>query len=100
MTALAPSADAAPAIVNVSIFPLYFVSNVFIPISNPPQRLNVLTHIFPIGSFNEAIKTAVVRRWGAARTEFARAARPSPITSPPHRTLSSPMDGTTSRRRL
>lgn len=60
MTALVPNADAAPAIVNFSIFPFFFVSNVFIPISNPPQWLNVLTHIFPIGPFNEAIKTAVV----------------------------------------
>jgi ABC-2 type transport system permease protein len=60
ITALVPNADAAPAIVNFSIFPFYFVSNVFIPIMHPPQWLDVLTHIFPIGPFNEAIKTAVV----------------------------------------
>ena len=60
VTALVPNSDAAPAVVNFSIFPFYFVSNVFIPISNPPQWLTVLTHIFPIGPFNEAIKTAVI----------------------------------------
>ena len=65
MTALVPNSDAAPAIVNFSIFPFYFVSNVFIPISNPPQWLNVLTHVFPIGPFNEALKTAVVPPLGS-----------------------------------
>ena len=65
VTALVPNSDAAPAIVNFSIFPLYFVSNVFIPISNPPQWLNALTRIFPIGPFNEAIKTAVVPPLGS-----------------------------------
>jgi ABC-2 type transport system permease protein len=66
MTALVPNSDAAPAIVNFSIFPFYFVSNVFIPISNPPQWLNTLTRIFPIGPFNEAIKTAVVPPLGSS----------------------------------
>ena len=66
MTALVPNSDAAPAIVNFSIFPFYFVSNVFIPISNPPQWLKTLTHIFPIGPFNEAIKTAVVPPLGSS----------------------------------
>jgi ABC-2 type transport system permease protein len=66
MTALVPNSDAAPAIVNFSIFPLYFVSNVFIPISNPPQWLNVLTRIFPIGPFNEALKTAIVPPLGSS----------------------------------
>ena len=65
VTALVPNSDAAPAIVNFSIFPLYFVSNVLIPISNPPQWLNVLTRIFPIGPFNEAIKAAVVPPLGS-----------------------------------
>lgn len=40
--------------------------NVFIPISNPPQWLNVLTRIFPIGPFNEALKTAIVPRLGSS----------------------------------
>ena len=66
MTALVPNTDAAPAIVNFSIFPFYFVSNVFIPISNPPQWLNTLIHVFPIGPFNEAIKTAVVPPLGSS----------------------------------
>jgi ABC-2 type transport system permease protein len=66
VTALVPNADAAPAVINFSIFPFYFVSNVFIPIQNPPQWLNVLTHIFPIGPFNEAIKTAVVPPLGSS----------------------------------
>jgi ABC-2 type transport system permease protein len=65
ITAVVPNADAAPAVINFSIFPFYFVSNVFIPISNPPQWLTVLTHIFPIGPFNEAIKTAVIPPLGS-----------------------------------
>ena len=66
MTALVPNSDAAPAVINFSIFPFYFVSNVFIPISSPPQWLNVLTRVFPIGPFNEAIKTAVVPPLGSS----------------------------------
>ena len=65
VTAIVPNSDAAPAIVNFSIFPFFFVSNVFIPISNPPQWLSVLTQIFPIGPFNEAIKTAIVPPLGS-----------------------------------
>jgi ABC-2 type transport system permease protein len=65
VTTLVPNSDAAPAVVNFSVFPFFFVSNVFIPISNPPQWLSILTHIFPIGPFNEAIKTAVVPPLGS-----------------------------------
>jgi ABC-2 type transport system permease protein len=55
VTALIPNADAAPAIVNASILPLLFISNVFIPLQNPPQWLDVLGKIFPVRHFADAM---------------------------------------------
>jgi ABC-2 type transport system permease protein len=60
VTAIVPNADAAPAVINFTVFPLYFVSNVFIPFSNQPGWLDILTSILPIKPFNEALKTAIV----------------------------------------
>jgi ABC-2 type transport system permease protein len=48
MSALIPNADAAPAIVNATILPLLFISNVFIPTENAPAWLNSVASLFPI----------------------------------------------------
>ena len=81
LTGIIPNADAAPAITNGTILPLLFISEVFIPQSDPPQWLDTLGDFFPVKHFAEALQTvyspsasgsgfewehlAVVAAWGA-----------------------------------
>jgi ABC-2 type transport system permease protein len=58
ITTVIPNAEAAPAIVNFSILPLFFVSNVFIRIENPPTWLDVVRDFFPVIHFFAALQTA------------------------------------------
>src|SRR5215472_10011991 len=55
VTSFVPNADAAPAVVNGTIFPLLFISNVFIPLENPPQWLDIAGKIFPVRHFADAM---------------------------------------------
>jgi ABC-2 type transport system permease protein len=55
VTSLIPNADAAPAIVNASVLPLLFISNVFIPLVNPPAWLDIVSKIFPVRHFSDAL---------------------------------------------
>ena len=55
LTAVVPNADASPAIVNGTILPLLFISNVFIPLQNPPQWLDTLGKLFPVRHFADAL---------------------------------------------
>lgn len=55
VTAAIPNADASPAIVNALIFPLLFVSNVFIPIARPPAALRIISDAFPVGRLAAAL---------------------------------------------
>ena len=55
ITAVIPNADASPAVVNASILPLLFISNVFIPLQNPPAWLDAVSKIFPIRHFADAL---------------------------------------------
>jgi ABC-2 type transport system permease protein len=87
LTAVIPNADAAPAITNATILPLLFVSNVFIPLQDPPQWLAVVGDIFPVKHFAAALQTAfhpdttgagfewgdlaVIAAWGVAGTLLA-----------------------------
>lgn len=50
-----PNEDAAPAVVNASIFPLLFISNVFIRLEDPPAWLDIAGKIFPIRPFADAM---------------------------------------------
>lgn len=54
-TALIPNADAAPAIVNGTILPLLFISNVFIPLENPTGWIDVVGKIFPVRHLSDAL---------------------------------------------
>ena len=57
MTSFVPNVDAAPAVVNATIFPLLFISDIFIPI----QGNGVLTHIaaiFPVKHLSNAVIAA------------------------------------------
>ena len=55
VTSLIPNADAAPAIVNGTILPLLFISNVFIPLENPSGFIDVAGKIFPVRHFADAL---------------------------------------------
>ena len=54
-TALIPNPDAAPPMVNFSILPLLFVSDVFLPADNAPAWLQKLADVFPIKHYAQAI---------------------------------------------
>ena len=58
VTTLIPNADAAPAVVNASILPLLFVSDVFIPMDQAPSWLNMVANVFPVRSFSIALQDA------------------------------------------
>ena len=58
VTAAIPNAAAAPAVVNASVLPLLFISNVFIPTGAAPAWLNDFASIFPVVHFATALHTA------------------------------------------
>lgn len=58
LTSVIPNADAAPPIVNASILPLLFLSDIFIPISNPDAWYAKVADVFPVFHFSQAMKTA------------------------------------------
>ena len=51
LTAAIPSEDAAPAIANVTLLPLYFLSGVFIPDNQIPDGVLSVADAFPIRHF-------------------------------------------------
>ena len=55
ITSIIPNADASPAVVNASILPLLFISDVFIPLENPPAWLDLTAKIFPVKHFVEGM---------------------------------------------
>ena len=58
LTAAIPSEDAAPAISNATVLPLYFISGIFIPDSEIPEGVLKVADVFPIRHFFEAFFTA------------------------------------------
>jgi ABC-2 type transport system permease protein len=58
LTSVVPNADAAPAIANGTILPLLFISNVFIPLQDPPEWLGIVGDVFPVKHFAAALQTA------------------------------------------
>lgn len=59
VTCIIPNADASPAIVNATILPILFLSDIFIPIgSNPPAWVDWVGKIFPVRHFAEAMQSA------------------------------------------
>ena len=47
-TTIIPNADAAPAIVNATILPILFLSDIFIPTNNAPAWVDWVGRIFPV----------------------------------------------------
>jgi ABC-2 type transport system permease protein len=58
VTAIIPNADASPAVVNATILPLLFISDVFIPLNNAPGYLTTFSNIFPVKHFSHGLLTA------------------------------------------
>jgi ABC-2 type transport system permease protein len=58
LTAAIPSEEAAPAITNATVLPLYFISGIFIPDSEIPDGVLKVADVFPIRHFFEAFFTA------------------------------------------
>lgn len=54
-TCAVPNAQAAPAVVNVMVLPLLFLSGTFIPIGDAPQWIQTFAGLFPIKHFIDAM---------------------------------------------
>jgi ABC-2 type transport system permease protein len=57
MTAAIRDADAAPAVVNAAILPLVFISDVLIPLEDPPRWIVAVGYVFPVRHLSEAMQT-------------------------------------------
>ena len=55
VSGLIPNADAAPAVVNATILPVLFISNVFVQMENAPGWLDALSHLLPVRHFADAM---------------------------------------------
>jgi len=66
LTAAIPSQDAAAAIVNALLLPLYFLSGVFIPEDQLPSGVIHFADIFPVRHFFDAFFDAYVPAGGPA----------------------------------
>ena len=67
-TTMVPNADAAPAIVNATILPVLFLSDVFINTAQAPAWVQWVGRVFPVKHFAEAVQAAflpqvVAWRW-------------------------------------
>lgn len=58
ITTVIPNAEAAPAIVNFTILPLFFISDVFINLEDNPTWLDAVANVFPVVHFSKAMQTA------------------------------------------
>lgn len=58
LTAIIPNEDAAPAVTNFVVLPLYFLSGVFIPQTEIPDGVLNFASVFPIRHFFESFLTA------------------------------------------
>jgi ABC-2 type transport system permease protein len=69
-TAAIPSDDAAAPMVNAVLFPLYFLSGVFIPEDQLPNGVVHVSGVFPIRHFFEAFFDAYVPAGGGTGVEW------------------------------
>jgi len=58
VSGLCPNADAAPAIVNFSIFPLLFISGIFFPLDTAPGWLRSVAKLFPMQRLADGLQYA------------------------------------------
>ena len=64
VSGLIPNSDAAPAVVNATVLPVLFISNVFIQMDNAPGWLDTVSHLLPVRHFADATMDLYAR--GAA----------------------------------
>jgi ABC-2 type transport system permease protein len=57
-TALIPGEDAAPAMTNAVVLPLYFISGVFVPVSELPGTMQTIAGLLPVKPFVDALSVA------------------------------------------
>ena len=55
VSGLIPSADAAPAVVNATILPVLFISNVFIQMENAPAWIDTVSQVLPVRHVADAM---------------------------------------------
>jgi ABC-2 type transport system permease protein len=60
LTSVIPTAQAAPAVVNASVLPLLFISNVFIPVNRAPEWLETFSKLFPVRHYADAMSASFV----------------------------------------
>jgi ABC-2 type transport system permease protein len=58
ITAIIPNAEASPVFVNLSVFPLTFISGVWFPISGEPKALLDIAKVFPIRALANGLQHA------------------------------------------
>ena len=58
VAALSPSGDAAPAITNATLLPIAFISDVFLPLDDPPAWMRIAGDVFPLKPFVVAFRDA------------------------------------------
>lgn len=58
MSSAVPNEDAAPAIVNAVVLPLYFISGLFFPVDDAPKWLTDFASVFPVRHLMEALLDA------------------------------------------
>jgi len=65
VSGLIPNADAAPAIVNATILPVLFISNVFVQMESAPEWLGTVSHLLPVRHFANAMMDLYASGGGA-----------------------------------
>ena len=87
LTAIIPSEEAAPAVTNALMLPLYFISDVFIPGDQIPEWVQTVADLFPVKHLSLALQESfdpfaevtpwpwenwlVIAAWGAAAALLA-----------------------------
>ncbi len=56
MTTMIPSEEAAPAVTNAIVLPLYFISDVFVPGDQIPEWLQTVADLFPVKHLSLALQ--------------------------------------------
>ena len=56
VAALSPNGDSTPAITNATLLPIAFISDIFIPITDPPRWMELLGDFFPLKPFADAFR--------------------------------------------
>jgi ABC-2 type transport system permease protein len=74
LSSFIPNEDSAPAMVNLVVLPLYFISGVFFPTDEAPAWLRTPGDVFPIKHLTEALLTAFDPRTSGAGIDWANLA--------------------------